>query len=125
MTGFKSGASDDNPLANEEDQQDEPAESSPPSESTSQEETEPVSTSPSETALPWLYRRNSITDGRAKTVQLHLQQSTLDEEHEGLRDVPIQEAVQKADFREAAYLVGMQHLDEVAEQLQQWGYDFD
>lgn len=126
MTGFKSGASDDDPLASEETDQDELEESSDLSTSVTEPETESTSTANTgSTTLPWLYRRNSITDGREKTVQLHLQQSTLDAEHEALRDVPIQETIQKADLREAAYLVGMQHLDEIAEQLRQWGYDYE
>jgi hypothetical protein len=126
MTGFKSGASNDDPLASEETDQDELKESSDLSTSVTEPETESTSTANTgSTTLPWLYRRNSITDGREKTVQLHLQQSTLDAEHEALRDVPIQETIQKADLREAAYLVGMQHLDEIAEQLRQWGYDYE
>jgi len=88
---------------------------------------ETASDSPSSTVLPWIYERNSITDGRAQTVQLHLQQSTLDRQREGKRDVEavLGESVKKADLREAALLVGLEHLDELAEQLREWGYDFE
>ena len=88
---------------------------------------EMASTSPSSTGLPWIYERNSITDGRAQTVQLHLQQTTLDRQREGKRDVEslLGESIKKADLREAALLVGLEHIDEVATQLREWGYDFE
>jgi hypothetical protein len=126
MTGFKEGASADDPLADDEQESDQQANR----ERTIDEDPETGRESPGRQesqsmTLPWLYERNSITDGRARTVQLHLQQSTLDQEHDALRDVPINETVQKADLREAAYLVGLQHLDAVAAQLEDWGYDFE
>ncbi|WP_134672657.1 hypothetical protein [Halorussus marinus] len=84
-------------------------------------------TSMAEGGLPWLYRRDSITDGREKTVQLHLQSSTLDEQRDARAAVEKQlgESVKKADLREAAVLVGLRHVDEVADQLREWGYDVD
>jgi hypothetical protein len=126
MTGFKEGASADDPLTDDEKESDQQA----TREHTIDEDSETGLESPGRQesqsmTLPWLYERNSITDGRARTVQLHLQQSTLDQEHDALRDVPINETVQKADLREAAYLVGLQHLDEVGAQLEDWGYDFE
>lgn len=126
MTGFKEGASADDPLADDEQESDQQA----TRERTIDEDPETGRESPGRQesqsmTLPWLYERNSITDGRTRTVQLHLQQSTLDQEHDALRDVPINETVQKADLREAAYLVGLQHLDEVGAQLEDWGYDFE
>lgn len=77
--------------------------------------------------LPWILTRNSITDGREKTVQLHLQNSTLDEQREGKRDVEndLGEDVKKADLREAALLVGLRHSGEVADVLRDWGYAID
>ena len=64
---------------------------------------------------------------REKTVQLHLRSSTLDEQRQGLADVEgiLGESVKKADLREAAYLVGLSHLDEVATTLREWGYDYE
>lgn len=125
MTGFKSGASDDDPF-NGDDQEDNETDKpeltggSPVSDTATPAETSSIST-----GLPWLYARSGITDGRARTVQLHLQQSTLDIEQDALRDVPIDESVNKADLREAAYLVGLTKLDEVADKLREWGYDFE
>jgi hypothetical protein len=125
MTGFKSGASDDDPL-NDDDPGADDSQPSPEDTGTQQSQ-EPELSGGSEqlqqTNLPWIYRRNSITDGRAKTVQLHLQDSTLDREQTARSELSIEETVNKADLREAAYLVGLQHLDEVASTLREWGYD--
>jgi len=32
-------------------------------------------------------------------------------------------SVKKADLREAALLIGLNHLNEVSDQLREWGYD--
>ena len=126
MTGFKSGASDDDPLNDGADQNPESGMSEQESEATSAPTvtggSEPSTT---QSGLPWIYSRNGITDGRAKTVQLHLQDTTLDREQAARTDLPIDESVNKADLREAAYIVGLQHLDEVAATLREWGYDAD
>ena len=121
MTGFKSGASEDDPLSADDSTEDGSDETSgaPQSHPTETQQTD----GPTVDTLPWIYSRSSITDGRPKTVQLHLQQSTVEREHEALRDVPIEGTINKADFREAAYVVGLEHLDDVAEQLREWGYD--
>lgn len=72
-------------------------------------------------------QRDSITDGRAKTVQLHLQETTLDHQCQTKSDVEgeLGESVKKADLREAALLVGLERIDDIADQLRGWGYDFE
>lgn len=77
--------------------------------------------------LPWTLTRNSITDGRDQTVQLHLQRSTVEAQREAARELEAElgETVKKADLREAALLVGLERLDEVAATLREWGYDLD
>jgi hypothetical protein len=127
MTGFKDGASTDDPLGNDDDEQDESTVSVPDSgldasSQSSNAENETVSTDP---GLPWIYERSSITDGREKTVQLHLQDSTVDKQREVKTDVEtlLNESVKKADLREAALLVGFQHSEEIAAKLREWGYD--
>jgi len=37
----------------------------------------------------------------------------------------LDENVKKADLREAALLIGLNHLNEVSGQLREWGYDFE
>ena len=130
MTGFKSGASDDDPLAGDDDGGD----SSSQQETNGTPATETLEATESarqsgksgtDESLPWIYRRNSITDGRDKTVQLHLQRETLNQERNLVGSVEQQlgESVKKADVREAAYIVAMSRVDEVADQLREWGYD--
>lgn len=146
MTGFKSGASADDPFSDgssSEDDSESPSSTTTTSsteaesraESKSEvnndreqaQETDESETTTKSSGLPWIYERNSITDGRKKTVQLHLQQSSLDRERDTRLDAEdiLGESVKKADLREAALLVGLNHVDEVADQLREWGYDFD
>jgi hypothetical protein len=77
--------------------------------------------------IPWVLRRNSITDGRDQTVQLHLQEETMDvqRKQKSLIEARLGESVRKADLREAALLVGLQHTDDVVDVLKQWGYALD
>lgn len=74
--------------------------------------------------LPWIHRRNSITDGRDNTKQLHLQDSTVKIEREQQSEIEslLGESVKKADLREAALIIGLNHTEEITEQLQEWGY---
>ena len=89
-----------------------------------------VETGGSDTArrdLPWILRRNSITDGREQTVQLHLQEETLNVQRtqKSIIESRLGESVRKADLREAALLVGLQHTDDVVDVLEEWGYALD
>jgi hypothetical protein len=141
MTGFKSGSAGD-PFSDSDDSDDDTDEPSNPEPSTAADteprtesnvnrsqrrDTDRTETTSVSNGLPWIYERDSITDGRAKTVQLHLQQSTLDRQREARSDVGtvLGESVKKADLREAALLVGLEQIDDVADQLREWGYDFD
>lgn len=74
--------------------------------------------------IPWVLRRNSITDGRDQTVQLHLQKETMNvqRKQKSLIEARLGESVRKADLREAALLVGLRHTDDVVDILEQWGY---
>ncbi|MBX0296894.1 hypothetical protein [Haloarcula nitratireducens] len=132
MTGFKSGASNDDPLGSSDTEHDEAAEADErqQQETVSHDSANDEMTTSTETqsstvsGLPWLYSRSSITDGREKTVQLHLQQSTLDLERAARRDIEIDDTVKKADLREAAVIVALdRHLEDVADKLREWGYD--
>ena len=77
--------------------------------------------------IPWVLRRNSITDGREQTVQLHLQAGTMDVQRtqKSVIEDQLGESVRKADLREAALLVGLQRADDVVEVLEEWGYALD
>lgn len=128
MTGFKDGAvgwDDDD----DEEPEDTHTTNNTESESVTEikDQTTNISTGSTQSRLPWIHGRNSITDGRQKTVQLHLQESTIDQEREGMSEVQriLDENVKKADLREAALLIGLSHLEEVSDQLREWGYDFE
>jgi hypothetical protein len=148
MNGFKDGASTDSPFGDtEEEEKDTEDATSQPSPDTdyssadrdaqetpgereiseSEQSAETTAASDSSGSLPWIYQRTSIMDGREKTVQLHLRSSTLDKQRQGLAEVEglLGESVKKADLREAAFLVGLTHLDEVRDKLRDWGYDFE
>lgn len=134
MTGFKDGAASSSPFGDDDtDNEDEVATNEvddlgTPERSTSEGTPDKTDNSTQTTAegLPWIYERDSITDDR-KTVQLHLQTSTRQDERETKTQVEqrLGEDVNKADLREAALLVGLRHLDETADQLREWGYDYE
>ncbi len=128
MTGFKDGAvgwDDDDEEESKDTHTTDSIENEPVTEA--KDQTTNVSASTSQPRLPWIHGRNSITDGRQKTVQLHLQESTIDREREGMSEVQriLDENIKKADLREAALLIGLTHLDEVSDQLREWGYDYE
>jgi hypothetical protein len=112
--GMKSGAGDD-PFADDEaDDNGEPSATAAADDATG------------DTAgLPWKYRRQNARDGRPHTKQIHLQASTERREDTFRSDVQsaVDEKVELTDLREAALLVAMDHVDEVADQLREWGYD--
>jgi len=133
MTGFKSGASDDDPLGSSDS--DTETDTTGSSEMTETQSSTASSSKPelgatqgasnsTKSELPWIFDRSSITDGREKTVQLHLQQSTLDTQRQAKSNVEsaLGETVKKADLREAAIIVGLQRVDDVTDILEEWGY---
>jgi hypothetical protein len=135
MTGFKDGAASGDPFGGGDDgdsdetstDSDEPDAAGGGSQSLDAPERENEDETATSDGLPWIYQRNSIKDGREKTVQLHLQSSTLDDQREAKADAEqrLGESVKKADLREAALLVGLEHVDEVVTTLRQWGYDVE
>lgn len=144
MGGFKEGTVNGWDDEEEEDSNDEPefeGETSANEDSSGQEiespevETETrtedtVETGTNNTSagnIPWVLRRNSITDGRDQTVQLHLQEETMNvqRKQKSLIEARLGESVRKADLREAALLVGLQRTDDVVNVLKEWGYDLD
>jgi len=82
-------------------------------------------TEPSSTGLPWKYSRDSAKSDR-DMVQFFLQSETQRLEGRAQSDLEtmLGENVLLLDIREAAYQVALeQHLDSVAAQLREWGYD--
>lgn len=78
-------------------------------------------------SLPWKYARENVKADR-DMVQFYLQSETkaIESQAEGKLEEILNESVLTFDLREAAYRVALQnHLDDVAEQLREWGYDVD
>ncbi|MDS0284425.1 hypothetical protein [Haloarcula onubensis] len=74
---------------------------------------------------PWLFTRSNAKDGR-EMVQFFLQQETQANESHAQADLEamLGEEPLVLDIREAAYQVALeQHLEDVATQLREWGYD--
>lgn len=145
--GMKSGSGDDPFADDESDDQDEKDVDEVDKEDTPQPvdedplqqdapAPEPTSTAtpgipdhPSDEAsqLPWIHRRDGVKDDRDhKTI--HYTEHTVKRERRELRPALEQrlgDDVELTDAREAAYLVGMDHVDEVADVLREWGYDIE
>lgn len=76
--------------------------------------------------LPWVLERGSVKDGRPKTMEFRMRPETAEQRRDFKADVEreLGKDVYALDLREAAYLVAMNHPDEVADQLREWGYDY-
>lgn len=136
MTGMKEGAGDD-PFADDtttsstnssaesnsvdvEPVQDSVTEDEQVTQSQSSEE-EPTTRQPMQ--IPYKYRRDGVQDGRDR-VPLFLQPETKRSERDTVRELEerLDDDVSLTDLREALVLTGMNHLDEVETQLEEWGY---
>lgn len=73
--------------------------------------------------IPYKFRRDGVHDGRDR-VPLFLQADTKRAERDALRELEdrFDDDVSLTDLREALVKVGLNHLDEVAIQLEEWGY---
>ncbi|WP_433627557.1 hypothetical protein [Halomicrococcus sp. NG-SE-24] len=76
--------------------------------------------------VPWAVRRNSVKSER-EMVQFYFRERTQERESEFRRDVEADAGFSTylTDVREAAYLVAMEHPEEVAELLEDWGCEYD
>ena len=124
---MKTGAGED-PFATDpgevaEDVDEVPDEQEPRSVEASPEEQEESSAREGTSELPWAIRRDGPKDERPEVIQLFVQEGMRDREKDFRRDVEreLGNDVFKTDLREAAYLVAMNHPDEVAETLREWG----
>lgn len=122
--GLEGGDEDD-----EGDEPEEPTEMASASESATSElgadDSDEESDTSSSTGLPWKYSRENVKAQR-DMVQFYLQSETktMESQAEGELEGMLGESVLTFDLREAAYQVALQqHLDDVADQLREWGYD--
>jgi hypothetical protein len=130
MTGMKEGAGED-PFA-EDTTTDHDSSSSSSTESTTESSTgDSSSTSPGGSGgssrrtmqIPYKFRRDGVQDGRDR-VPLFLKPDTKSAERDALRELEerFDADVSLTDLREALVMVGLEHLDEVEGELEEWGY---
>lgn len=76
--------------------------------------------------VPWVLRRDAVKDDRPHVHQLFVRADTDGKARraESRLEERLDTDVYRLDAREAIYLVGMEHLDEVADLLEEWGYNF-
>ncbi|WP_232688798.1 hypothetical protein [Halobacterium zhouii] len=76
--------------------------------------------------IPYTLRRDNVKDERPHVHQLFVRDDTDDAAREAERDLEevLDTDVYRLDAREAIYRIGMRHPDEVAELLEDWGYNF-
>ncbi|MFC4540374.1 hypothetical protein ACFO5R_00285 [Halosolutus amylolyticus] len=134
MTGMKEGAGED-PFA-----EDSSTTSSDTSEETGSVEPEPIANAENESTsgstskspqsqqrqsmqIPYKFRRDGVQDGRDR-VPLFLQPETKRAERDALRELEdrFDDDVSLTDLREALVIAGLDQLDDVEEQLEEWGY---
>jgi hypothetical protein len=134
MTGMKQGAGED-PFAEEvdatvsdsENQTSEDHADAEPEDDATEESQESVSRRRSSRQqpmnIPYIYRRDGVQDGRDR-VPLFLQKDTKNAERDALRKLEerFDDDVSLTDLREALMKVGLEHLDEVEDHLEEWGY---
>ena len=121
MTGMKQGAGE-NPFADDGDGDDPDVEETRADESAS-EPTDGGAESRQPMQIPYKFRRDGVQDGRNR-VPLFLQPETKTAEREMLRDLEdhFDDDVSLTDLREALVMVGLEHREEIAAQLEEWGY---
>ncbi|TYL36158.1 hypothetical protein CV102_23725 [Natronococcus pandeyae] len=133
MTGMKEGAGE-NPFAEDPDptaSETEKETNATDTETSTETETESTMSSSSESQqsqrqsmqIPYKFRRDGVQDGRDR-VPLFLQPETKRAERDALRELEkrFDDDVSLTDLREGLMMVGLDHLDEVEEQLEEWGH---
>ena len=132
MTGMKEGAGED-PFADDSVSPEPDPEPSPDltaeedstktSLSTAEETADKQSATQPPVQIPYKFRRESVQDGRDR-VPLFLQPETKEAEREALRELEERfgSNLSLTDLREALMKVGLAHLDETEENLEEWGY---
>lgn len=128
--GMKSGAGSD-PFADDDEgasqnEEKNGQEASTTAEGKTERKTEDESMSRSDREdLPYIFRRNGGKDDR-KMIQYFLRDDTEDLEAEVKRAVEqdLDTDVYLTDLREALVRVGAEHIDEVADELREWGYRY-
>lgn len=130
---MKKGTGDD-PFADEPEEVEAEEEEQQPTEQSADpefdmSESETQETTVDEHSLPYYQRRSSVKEDRDDVLQFFVQEDTAKGEDDlesavaDELDIRAKE-LYKLDLREAAFLVAMEHPEEVADKLRDWGYEF-
>lgn len=130
---MKEGAGED-PFADDEptvdqDEDPEPTETEASVQSgTNKQGTSGSTTGRRSVQIPYKFRRDSVQEGRER-VPLFLHEGTKQSERDAQREMESRfgDSVSLTDLREALVRAGLENLDEVEHQLEEWGYgvEFD
>lgn len=128
MTGMKEGAGED-PFADDDERvttESGGQTSRGDTQTSSERREETVDTerpSRQQMQIPYKFRRDGVQDGRDR-VPLFLQSDSKRAERDALREVErrFDDNVALTDLREALIKVGLEHLNEVEDNLEEWGY---
>jgi len=132
MTGMKEGAGED-PFAEDTEASEQDSEPSLDQYESEKSQNKVINTSTEskdnqpatqeQLQIPYKYRRDSVQDGRDR-VPLFLQPETKTAEREALRELEerFDDSISLTDLREALVKVGLEHLDETEQSLEEWGY---
>lgn len=127
--------SDDSEVDGSDDNESTGADGTPADTTSSREEPDQSSETPAEestdqgeregTELPWAVERSSVKSER-EMVQFYLRNFVQERESEFQREVESKTGYETylTDVREAAYLVAMDHPEEVAQLLDDWGCEY-
>lgn len=131
MTGMKEGAGEDpfadDTVAKESETESTESPTQTPTEGTETSDNvaakESAEPSQSQVQIPYKYRRDSVQDGRDR-VPLFLQPETKTNEREVLRELEerFDDDISLTDLREALVKVGLEHIGEAEDCLEEWGY---
>lgn len=127
MTGMKEGAGED-PFAEDEQQVSESDNLGETGDSQTSSHSVPEAPAPHQPSrgqmqIPYKFRRDSVQEGRER-VPLFLHDETKRAERDAQRELEdrFDGDVSLTDLREALVKVGLQHLDAVERQMEEWGY---
>ncbi|CQH64177.1 uncharacterized protein HHUB_4304 (plasmid) [Halobacterium hubeiense] len=130
MTGMKEGAGEDPFASSDESAGGEETATEASTTESGTEERERATGGTTESSrqqrsmqIPYKFRRDGVQDGRER-VPLFLQSDTKSGERDAQRELEdrFDDDVSLTDLREALMKTGLDHLDEVEEHLEEWGY---
>lgn len=122
MTGMKEGAGED-PFATDTDDVQSDDTTGEEADSAAQTTETEESASRQSMQIPYKFRRSGVQDDRDR-VPLFLQSETQTAERDALREMEDRFGgdVSLTDLREAVVKAGLDHLDDVEANLEEWGY---